>query len=73
MYLGDPAVMVAQGKRLDAATAAELRDVAVDEAGVAIPTETVLRAAALVLAEHGRPAMLSEVAEFLAESRVAAR
>jgi hypothetical protein len=68
MYIAeDPAVMVGQGKLLDPATAAELRHVAADEAGVAIPTETVLRSAALVLAEHGRPAMLDEVEAFLSD------
>lgn len=74
MYLGaDPVTMVGQGKRLDDATAAELRDVATDEYAVAIPTETVLRAAALVLAEQGRPAMLAEVKAFLAEQGGAGR
>ena len=61
----DPARMVAQGTVLDAATAIELQHRAADEAGVALPTETVLRAAALFLAERGRPAMLAEVTEFL--------
>src|SRR5687767_3545482 len=56
MYLGeDPALMVGQGKVLDARTAAELHHVAPDEGGLLYPTEMVLRAAALVLAEHGRP------------------
>lgn len=62
-----PASMVAQGKFLDAATAAELQAVGADETAVALPTETVLRAAALFLAEHGRPAMTAEVRDFLAE------
>jgi hypothetical protein len=59
--------MVGQDKHLDAETTAELRHVADDEAGIALPTETVLRAAALFLAEHGRPAMVAEVEAFLAE------
>lgn len=68
MYLADdPTRMVGQGKILDASTAAELRHVAPDEGGLEFPTEMVLRAAALVLAEHGRPAMLAEVEAFLAE------
>ncbi|MGI5126548.1 hypothetical protein ACQEVB_06985 [Pseudonocardia sp. CA-107938] len=68
MYLGEnKKVMVGQGKLLDAETAAELRHVASDEGGLAFPTEMMLRAAALVLAEHGRPAMLAEVEAFLAE------
>lgn len=67
MYLGeDPTLMVGQGKFLDPATAAELRHVASDESALVYPTEMVLRAAALVLAEHGRPAMLAEVEAFLA-------
>ena len=61
----EPTTMVAQGKHLDAATTAELRHVGADESGVAMPTETVLRAAALFLAEHGRPAMMAEVQAFL--------
>lgn len=36
------------------------------ERGLAFPTEMALRAAALVLAEHGRAAMLGEVDAFLA-------
>jgi len=72
MYLGeDPNLMVGQGKFLDSATAAELRHVAADEGGLAFPTEMVLRAAALVLAEHGRPAMLAEVETFLDGQRAA--
>jgi len=74
MYLADdPTVMVGQGTHLDAATAAEMRDVAAEEGGLAFPTETVLRAAALVLAEHGRPAMRAEVEEFLAGQQGAGR
>lgn len=67
VYIADrPTTMVAQGKHLDAETTAQLRNVADDESGVALPTETVLRAAALFLAEQGRPAMLGEVEAFLA-------
>lgn len=62
----DPAQMVAQGVILDDHTSAELQDPGADETGVALPTETVLRAAALFLAEQGRPAMLAEVQEYLA-------
>lgn len=61
----DPAMMIGQGTVLDPTRTAELRDVAADEAGVVIPTETVLRAAALFLAERGRPAMLQEVESYL--------
>lgn len=74
MYIADdPAVMVSQGKVLDEATTSEMRDLADDERGVAIPTETVLRAAALVLSENGRPSMLAEVEAFLAEQRGSGR
>jgi hypothetical protein len=67
MYLAeDPTRMVGQGKLLDAVTAGQLRHVAPDEGGLEFPTEMVLRAAALVLAEHGRPAMLAEVEAYLA-------
>lgn len=66
----DPARMIAQGVILDTDTTAELQKVAIDEAGVALPTETVLRAAALFLAEQGRPAMLAEVRDYLAATEV---
>lgn len=62
----DPAVVAAQGPLLDGADAAGLRDVAAHERGISLPTETLLRAAALVLAEAGRPAMIEEVEAFLA-------
>jgi hypothetical protein len=74
MYLGeDPTMMVCQGTMLDGDTSAELRDVAADEIGLILPTETVLRAAALVLADHGRPAMIAEVEAFLHARRLEAR
>lgn len=65
--------MVCQGRYLDVETTAELRHVAPHEGGLAVPTETVLRAAALVLAEHGRSAMLHEVEAFLADRTQGAR
>lgn len=61
-----PERMVAQGKVLDPRTTSELQEVAKDELGVELPTETVLRAAALFLAEQGRPAMVDEVEAYLA-------
>lgn len=68
MYLAeDPAVMVCQGTVLDDETAGELLNLATNEMGLSVPTETVLRAAALVLAQYGRPAMNDEVIAFLAE------
>lgn len=74
MYVSDdPTTMVGQGKLLDAGTTAELLDVAHDEQGVAIPTETVLRAAAALLAESGRPAMQAEVEEFLRDDTIFGR
>jgi len=67
MYLGeDPTVMVSQGKLLDAETAGQMQYVAHDETGVAIPTETVLRAAGLFLAAQGRPSVAAVVEAFLA-------
>jgi hypothetical protein len=68
MYLAeDPAMMVGQGTMLDAPTRAHLRNVAPVEDAVALPTETVLRAVGLFLAEQGRPSVLAEVEAFLAE------
>lgn len=69
----DPARMVAQGPVLDTVELAELQQRAADETGVVLPTETVLRAAALFLAERGRPAMLAEVRDYLAGAGRAAR
>lgn len=67
VYLGDdPTVMVAQGTLLDPAEVAELRDLAEDEIAVTIPTETVLRAVGLFLAEQGRPGVLADVKAYLA-------
>jgi hypothetical protein len=63
----DVALMVGQGKRLDERKMAELEDLAADETAVLIPTETVLRAAARLLAEHGRPRAAEDVEGFLAE------
>jgi hypothetical protein len=51
----DPAVMVVQGKLLDAETTAELDDVLADETAVRIPAETMVRAVETYLAER-RPA-----------------
>jgi hypothetical protein len=48
----DAAVMVVQGKLLDADTTAELHDMLADETAVRIPAETVLRAAERYLAER---------------------
>ena len=48
----DPAVMVVQGKRLDADTTAELNDVLADETAVRIPAETMVRAIEKYLAER---------------------
>ncbi len=61
----DPATMVGQGPQLDHAAVRELLAVGAGEVGVAIPTETVLRAAGLFLAERGRPAVLAEVEAYL--------
>jgi hypothetical protein len=67
LYLADdPTRMVGQGKRLDDETRDELLDFADDEGAFEIPTETVLRAAAMVLAEAGRPGMVIQVEAYLA-------
>jgi hypothetical protein len=68
MYVDeDPSMMVGQGKRLDAETTAQLLHLGKDETGVAIPTETVFRAAALVLAAHGRTKLGAEIEAFVAD------
>jgi hypothetical protein len=64
---GDSAVMVAQGKLLDDHTTGELEDLAANETAVRVPTETVLRAAGRLLAEHGRPSVADEIEAYLAE------
>ena len=48
----DPAVMVVQGKFLDAHTTAELDEVLEDETAVRIPTETLVLAVEKYLAEQ---------------------
>jgi hypothetical protein len=68
IYLEEqPATSVAQGPLLSPDDMTELQQVGEGEGAVRLPTETLLRAAALILAEHGRPAMLAEVQDFLAE------
>lgn len=62
----DPTRMIAQGPLLDAAEVAELQQVAGGEGGVLLPTETLLRASGLFMAERGRPLLLAEVENFLA-------
>lgn len=61
----EPLKMVAQGKKTDADTAAHLRDVAHDETAVILPTETVLRAVASVLADAGYPTAKADVESYL--------
>jgi hypothetical protein len=62
MYLADdPTMMVSQGRRLDDETTAQLCNLADDETAHLIPTETVLRAAALVLASQGRATLAAEI------------
>lgn len=48
----DPAVMVVQGKLLDAETTTQLEDLLVDETAVRVPAETVVRAVEKYLAER---------------------
>ncbi|MBO0872102.1 MAG: hypothetical protein J2P19_01790 [Pseudonocardia sp.] len=61
----EPLKMVAQGTKPGADTAAHLRDVADDEAAVVLPTETVFRAVATVLADAGYPAAKADVESYL--------
>jgi hypothetical protein len=68
VQLEDLAWMVAQGPLLDAEASAELRERAPDEAGVRIPTETVLRAVGLFLADRGHHGVLTAVEAYLAEA-----
>lgn len=63
----DLSSMVGQGKKLSAESRAELRDLAAEEDAVRIPTETILRAVGLFLAERGRPVALAEVEAYLEE------
>jgi hypothetical protein len=51
----DPAVMVVQGKRLDADTTAELHDVLDDETAVRISADTIVLAVEKYLAERQTP------------------
>jgi hypothetical protein len=68
VYLEElPTTAVAQGPLLSPEKMTELQQLGAGEGAVRLPTETLLRAAALILAEHGRPAMLAEVTKFLAE------
>ncbi len=72
VYVGDdPAVMIAQGKILDPTVRTALLDLADDETAVQIPTETVLRAVGLYLAERGRPDLLAEIEFCLARDGLA--
>lgn len=61
----DPAMMVAQGRISTWRRGASCATWPRASPGLPSPTETVLRAAALFLAENGRPAMLVEVEAFL--------
>jgi hypothetical protein len=62
-----PTTAVAQGLLLTPEEVAELQQLGEGEGAVRLPTETLLRAAALILAEHGLTATLAEVEDFLAE------
>ena len=67
VYVDDeyPEQMVCQGPRLADGRRGELREVADAEDAVGVPTETVLRAAALYLAERGHPEMRDVVERHL--------
>lgn len=73
VYVADdePARMIAQGKMLDPAVLETLVSMAIDETAVEIPTETVLRAAGVFLAEHGRPDLREAIEELLAQTGLA--
>jgi hypothetical protein len=62
---GDPARMIGQGKVLSAKEAAELLELLDDEAGVAIPTETVFRGVAKYATEHGDDDLAGRIEAFL--------
>jgi hypothetical protein len=67
VYLEEqPATAVAQGPLLSIEDMIELQQLGEGEGAVRLPVETLLRAAALILAEHGRLAMKAEVEDFLA-------
>jgi hypothetical protein len=69
MYLDleDLAWMVGQGPMLESEATAELLERSAEEVGVRIPTETVLRAVGLFLAERGHPGVVDAVEAYLAE------
>lgn len=60
--------MVGQGPQLDAAATGKLLERAPDEVGIRIPTETVLRAVGLFLADRGHPVVLAQVEAYLGEA-----
>jgi len=66
----DPTRMIGQGKLLGATEAAELLELAGDEAAVAIPTETVLRGVAGFVSEHGDDKLSHLIDEFVAAMRL---
>jgi hypothetical protein len=61
----DPARMIGQGKVLSAKETAELLELLDDEAGIAIPTETVFRGVAKYATEHGDDDLAGRIEEFL--------
>lgn len=68
VYVADDlAKMVGQGKRLDSETTAQLLNLAEDEVANVIPTETVLRATALFLAERGESDLSAQIEAFVAK------
>jgi hypothetical protein len=67
VYLEEPpTIAVAQGPLLSPEEMTELQQLGQGEGAVRLPVETLLRAAALILAEHGRSALQAEVNDFLA-------
>jgi hypothetical protein len=73
VYLGeDLLTMVVQGKILDSTTLATLLQLADDETGVRIATETVVRAVGKLLVERGRRDLAAELESVLAELELTA-
>jgi hypothetical protein len=66
----DPTRLVCQGPLLDEEETAELLNRACHEGGVALPSETLLRAAGLFLARRGVTGPLAEIEAYLAHKAV---
>ncbi len=66
VYVEDePQWLIAQGKALDDVLTGQLLDLAADETAVRVPTETIVRAVAMLLAERGEPALAGDISRIL--------